>query len=98
MGFTATTRQVLAELGLSDPKTLHRRREDYNDKDNPVSLSQKIFQQGVHYMRQTPSPHSPIRWDKEKTLRAWKAATLVLAMSTLQERAAETVRREMEGE
>ena len=85
MSFTASTRQVLAELGLSDPKTLHRRREDYSDKGNPVS--QKIFQQGVHFVRQTPSLHSPIVWDRERTVRAWRAATVALAM-TLQDRAA----------
>ncbi|AII41837.1 hypothetical protein KR100_00235 [Synechococcus sp. KORDI-100] len=95
-GFTATTRQVLAALGFSDPKTLHRRREDYRDGSNPVCDSQKIFQAGVHFVRVSPSPYAPIRWDLAKTLRAWKAATMCLAFESLQDRAAETARREME--
>ena len=98
MAFTATTRQVLAELGFADPKSLHRRREDYNAKNNPVSPEQKIFQFGVHYTRQTPSHRAPILWDLEKTVRAWKAATRVLSMSSLQESAAATVRESMEAQ
>ena len=88
MNFTATTRQVLAELGFTDPKSLHRRREDYFVKNNPVSPEQRIFQFGVHYVRQTPSNRAPLLWDLEKTVRAWRAATRVLYVKTLQESAA----------
>jgi len=97
MKFTATTRQVIAELGFADPKSLHRRREDYHAKDNPVSQEQRIFQLGVHYVRQTPSNRAPLLWDLEKTVRAWRAATRVIYISTLQESAAASARESMEG-
>lgn len=71
MPFNATTRQVIGELGFSDPKTLHRRREDYRDKG--VRACDQFLQHGVHYRRKSPNC-SQIVWDLEATLRAWDQA------------------------
>ena len=71
MTFNATTRQVIGELGFSDPKTLHRRREDYQDKD--VRPCDQFLKHGVHYRRKSPNC-CQIVWDLEATLRAWDEA------------------------
>lgn len=97
MNFTATTREVLNRLGLLDAKTLHRRRQDYFDKNNPVKPEHQVFQLGVHYAKKSPNS-GVILWDMEKTLRAWKTATFALSVQTLQEKAADAVRNEMEGQ
>ena len=97
MAFTASTRQVIEHLGLLDPKTLHRRRDNYVDKTNPVVPEHQVFKLGVHFTYRSPNSGVVI-WDLEKTLAAWKTATFSLAMETLQEKAAAQVSREMEGQ
>ena len=72
MPFTASTRDVMKPLGVMDAKTLHRRREDYNDKSvNPDSQFLKL---GVHFLRKSPSSKQLV-WDLDTTVRAWVEAT-----------------------
>ena len=75
MPFTASTRDVMKTLGVMDAKTLHRRREDYNDKSvNPDSQFLKL---GVHFLRKSPSSKQLV-WDldtvfgKEATWGNWR--------------------------
>ena len=74
MPFTASTRDVMKTLGVMDAKTLHRRREDYNDKSvNPDSQFLKL---GVHFLRKSPSSKQLV-WDLDTTVRAWTEATRI---------------------
>ena len=84
MAFTASTRDVMKTLGVMDAKTLHRRREDYNDKSvNPDSQFLKL---GVHFLRKSPSSKQLV-WDLDTTVRAWVEATKVQPQPTATERA-----------
>ena len=76
MAFTATTREVMQQLGVLDPKTLHRRREDYYDQS--IDPNSKIFRLGVHYRRKSPSS-TQVVWDPDLTIRAWTEATRIIA-------------------
>ena len=76
MPFTASTREVMQTLGVLDAKTLHRRREDYNDKS--VHPDCQFFKLGVHYLRKSPTSKQLV-WDAEATVRAWVEATKVQA-------------------
>ena len=73
MAFTASTREMMQALGILDDKTLHRRREDYKDKF--ISPAKQFLKLGVHYLRKSPSPASPLVWDPEATKRAWIEAS-----------------------
>ena len=82
MAFTASTRDVMKTLGVMDAKTLHRRREDYNDKSvNPDSQFLKL---GVHFLRKSPSSKQLV-WDLDTTVRAWVEATKVQPQPTATE-------------
>lgn len=82
MPFTASTRDVMKTLGVMDAKTLHRRREDYNDKSvNPDSQFLKL---GVHFLRKSPSSKQLV-WDLDTTVRAWVEATKVQPQPTATE-------------
>jgi len=82
MAFTASTRDVMKPLGVMDAKTLHRRREDYNDKSvNPDSQFLKL---GVHFLRKSPSSKQLV-WDLDTTVRAWVEATKVQPQPTATE-------------
>ena len=78
MSFTATTRDVMQAIGVLDPKTLHRRREDYNDKS--IHPSKQFFKLGVHYLRKSPNSKT-VMWDQAATVRAWTEATKISALS-----------------
>ena len=82
MPFSASTREVMQTLGVMDAKTLHRRREDYNDKSvNPDSQFLKL---GVHFLRKSPSSKQLV-WDLDTTVRAWVEATRVQPQPTATE-------------
>ncbi len=78
MTFNASTRDLMQLLGVNDPKTLHRRREDYNDKS--IHPDSQIFKLGVHYRRKSPTSPQVV-WDKEVTVRAWTEATKVTSQA-----------------
>ena len=80
MPFTASTRDVMKTLGVMDAKTLHRRREDYNDKS--VNPDSQFFKLGVHYLRKSPTSKQLV-WDQEAAVRAWVEATKVQAQPTV---------------
>ena len=82
MPFTASTREVMQTLGVLDAKTLHRRREDYNDKS--VHPDSQFFKLGVHYLRKSPSSKQLV-WDLDTTVRAWVEATKVQPQPTATE-------------
>lgn len=65
---------MMEELGLLSAKTLHRRREDYKDKN--IRPESQFFRLGVHFLRKSPSS-SELVWDPEATIRAWVEATKV---------------------
>ena len=71
MPFDSTTREVLGELGFNDPKTLHRRRENYPDKR--IAPSEQFLKHGVHFRQKSPNSTSFV-WDKAKTIAAWDQA------------------------
>jgi len=77
MAFTATTREVMQQLGVLDPKTLHRRREDYYDQS--IDPNSKIFRLGVHYRRKSPTS-TQVVWDLNLTIGAWSEATKINAL------------------
>ena len=74
MPFTASTRDVMQALGVNDAKTLHRRREGYNDKS--IHPDTQIFKLGVHYRRKSPTSPQVV-WDQELAVRAWTEATKI---------------------
>ena len=74
MSFTASTRDVMQAIGVLDPKTLHRRREDYRDKT--IHPSTQFFKLGVHYLRKSPYSKQLV-WNREATIRAWTEATRI---------------------
>ena len=86
MPFSASTRDVMQTLGVLDAKTLHRRREDYNDKS--VHPDSQFFKLGVHYLRKSPTSKQLV-WDLDTTVRAWVEATKVQSQPTAAERAFE---------
>ena len=73
MPFTASTREMMQALGVLNDKTLHRRREDYRDKS--IKADSQFLKLGVHFLRKSPSPASPLVWDPEATKRAWIEAS-----------------------
>ena len=75
MPFNSGTRDVMDALGAKDPKTLHRRRVGYQDKD--VSPRNQFLQEGIHFRRKSPNS-SALVWDLSKTLKAWDEATLAM--------------------
>lgn len=75
MTFNKGTRDVMAAVGALDPKTVHRRRVGYVDKD--VSPGNQFLVEGVHWRRKSPNS-STIVWDLGKTLVAWDEATAAL--------------------
>jgi len=77
MAFTASTRDLMQQLGVLDPKTLHRRRDLYNDKS--IHPDRKIFKFGVHYVRKSPTS-TQVVWDLELTRNAWLSATQAFAL------------------
>ena len=74
MSFSASTRDVMTELGVLDAKTLHRRREESNDPT--IHPSGRIFKLGIHYRFKSPNSKQ-IVWDKSAVIRAWTEATRV---------------------
>ena len=74
---------MIGELGFSDPKTLHRRREDYQDKD--VRPCDQFLKHGIHYRRKSPNC-CQIVWDLEATLRAWDEAIAASGVRPMSER------------
>ena len=78
MPFTASTRDVMQAIGVLDPKTLHRRREDYNDKT--IDPSRQFFKLGIHYLRKSPNSKQ-VMWDQAATVRAWIEATKASALA-----------------
>ena len=65
---------MMLALGLLDAKTLHRRREDYRDKN--IHPSTQFFKLGVHYLRKSPYSKQLV-WNREATIRAWTEATRI---------------------
>ena len=69
-------------LGVMDAKTLHRRREDYNDKS--VNPDSQFLNLGVHFLRKSPSSKQLV-WDLDTTVRAWVEATKLQPQPTATE-------------
>ena len=65
-------------IGVLDSKTLHRRREDYNDKS--IHPSKQFLKLGIHYLRKSPNSKT-VMWDQAATVRAWIEATKLSSMS-----------------
>ena len=74
MPFSASTRDVMAQLGVQDPKTLHRRREESNDPT--IHQDARVFKLGVHYRRKSPTSKQVV-WDLDAAVRAWTEATKI---------------------
>ena len=75
-------------LGVLDAKTLHRRREDYNDKS--VHPDSQFFKLGVHYLRKSPTSKQLV-WDQEAAVRAWIEASKVQSRSWMPRRLSSTL-------
>ena len=88
--FDTTTRDLMQELGIRDPKTLHRRRDLYNDKS--VDPRNKIFKFGFHYVRK--SPVSPdIIWNRKRAIKTWLEACKFNALEDNAEKMIQQIRR-----
>ena len=87
--FTASTRDVLARLGLRDPKTLHRRRDLYMDKAVPAKY--KIFKVGVHYVRKSPASTTLV-WDLELAVETFVEASKLAHLESSADKVLESLR------
>ena len=69
--FNGSTREMLARLGLSNSKTLFRRRLDFHEPNRQRVT--KFLEEGIHYRRKSPDCPQLV-WDLDLTERAWLAA------------------------
>ena len=75
---------MMESLGILDAKTLHRRREGYNDpKMHPDA---QFLKPGIHFIRKSPNSRNFV-WDPEATNRAWLEAIRVAEAFWAQEEA-----------
>ena len=69
-----STREVMERLGITNSKTLFRRRTDYND---PRCQQLLLFlEPGIHFFPKSQGAKQLV-WDWEKTKRAWDQALAI---------------------
>lgn len=69
--FNASTNQVLKALGLSNSKTLFRRRVGFYEPERK-EIS-RFLEEGIHFRRKSPDS-TQLVWDLYRTKLAWHAA------------------------
>ena len=69
--FNASTREVLDRLGLSNSKTLFRRRTDFKEPRRKEVA--RFLEEGIHFRRKSPDS-TQLVWDLYRTKLAWHAA------------------------